>query len=132
MQGLFRRLRRHVVDQFEEVPVIALPLASCLISDGQDLREIRILGGRHRNVRALVCTRLVLGVLLLYPLVGVLQHCHQAAVALAHLVSGGGGRPVGGSVGTDPLDPMLPAGLEELLEADPLDRSIIVYLQPLP
>jgi hypothetical protein len=27
---------------------------------------------------------------------------------------------------------MLPAGLEELLEADPLDRSIIVYLQPLP
>lgn len=72
MQGLFRRLRRHIVNQFEEVPVIALPLASCLISDGQDLREIRILGGRHRNVRALMCTTLVLGVLLLYPLVGVL------------------------------------------------------------
>lgn len=27
---------------------------------------------------------------------------------------------------------MLPAGLEELLEADPLDRGIIVDVQPLP
>jgi hypothetical protein len=77
-------------------------------------------------------SRLVLRVLLLYPLISVLQHCHQPAVALAHLVSRGGGCPVGCSVGTDPLDPMLPAGLEELLEADPLDRGIIVDLQPLP
>lgn len=27
---------------------------------------------------------------------------------------------------------MLPAGLEELLEADPLDRGIIIDVQPLP
>ena len=79
-----------------------------------------------------MCRPSIYVLLLLYPLVGVLQHCHQAAVALAHLVSGCGGCPIGGSIGTDPWDPMLPAGLEELLEADPLDRGIIVDVQSLP